>query len=56
MRKHSQSPAIKENQITEICLLDISKDGYYWILVKMAIDVVLYRLNSYKYNQQNTKI
>jgi len=28
MRKHSQSPAVKENQITEICLLDISKDGY----------------------------
>jgi len=29
MRKHSQSPAVKENQITEICLLDISKDGYW---------------------------
>jgi len=28
MRKHSQSPAVKENRITEICLLDISKDGY----------------------------
>jgi len=36
--KHSQSPAVKENQITEFV---------YWILVKMAIDVVLYRLNSY---------
>jgi len=39
MRKHSQSPAVKENQITEICLLDISK---------MAINVVLYMLNSYQ--------
>jgi len=28
MRKHNQSPAVKENQITENCLLDISKDGY----------------------------
>jgi len=28
MRKHSQSPTVKENQITKICLLDISKDGH----------------------------
>jgi len=29
MRKHSQSSTVKENQITEICLLDIYKDGYW---------------------------
>jgi hypothetical protein len=27
MRKHNQSPTVKENQIIEICLLDINKDG-----------------------------
>lgn len=26
--KCSQSPAIKENQLTEICLLNFDKDGY----------------------------
>lgn len=28
MKKRSQSPAVKENQITEICLSNINKDGY----------------------------
>jgi len=46
MRKHNQSPAVKENQITENCLLDISKDGY-WMLFYIG-------LNSYK--KRNKKL